>query len=200
MKKTLILTGFGQNPEQLKRFLQTKINDTIDILDYSKFKNYEDLKNNVFNNNYDRIIGWSLGGQIACRLISDKILTTKSLFLISTPYKFLTDYKFHLFKLFLMQDYQFALHKLNDLIESSQKLENIDNFENLETWLDELEDFDCVILDFSNFPKTFYLAGRNDNVVSINQIGQFRERIKNFKSLIIESSHAPHYDFFKYDK
>ena len=174
------------------------------IIIYHIYKNYDDLKKNVIKTHYKGIVGWSLGGQIACRLLADKLITADHLLLISAPFKFvgkygLSDLVFNSFKLQLMQDFDLALESLADKINSSVKLETNEDKSNLLSWLDELENFDCsTSLDFTNFPTTIYLAGENDNIVSPKQIDLFRNKIKDFADIIIKNcGHAPHYELFK---
>ena len=222
--QNLFLTGFGQSDKQFLDLFDSKFTGDNISFKYHSYKNYDDLKKNVIKKHYKGIVGWSLGGQIACRLLADKLITADHLLLISTPFQFvgkygLNDLVFNSFKLQLMQDFDTALNFLINKIHSSIKLEpNFDtalNFlinkidssvklepnedkSNLLSWLDELGNFDCQTLDFSNFPTTIYLAGENDNIVSPKQIDLFRNKIADFADIIIKNcGHAPHYELFK---
>ena len=202
--KNLFLTGFGQNDKQFLDLFDSKFTGEKVLLKYHIYKNYDDLKKNVIKTHYKGIVGWSLGGQIACRLLADRLITADHLLLISAPFKFvgkygLSDLVFNSFKLQLMQDFDLALESLADKINSSVKLETNEDKSNLLSWLDELENFDCsTSLDFTNFPTTIYLAGENDNIVSPKQIDLFRNKIKDFADIIIKNcGHAPHYELFK---
>lgn len=205
MKQNLFLTGFGQSDKQFLDLFDSKLTGDNISMEYHKYKNYEDLSKTVIKKHYKSIVGWSLGGQIACRLIADKLITTDHLLLISAPFKFvgengLSDLVFNSFKLQIMQDFDLALESLANKIDSSVKLETNEYKTNLLSWLDELENFDCSSLDFSNFPTTIYLAGENDNIVSPKQIDLFRNKIKEFADIIIKNcGHAPHYELFKYE-
>lgn len=200
----LFLTGFGQSDKQFLDLFDSKFTGDNISMEYHKYKNYEDLSKTVIKKHYKGIVGWSLGGQIACRLLADRLITADHLLLISTPFKFtgeygLSDLVFNSFKLQLMQDFDTALNSLLiNKIDSSVKLEPNEDKSNLLSWLDELENFDCSSLDFSNFPTTIYLAGENDNIVSPKQIDLFRNKIKDFADIIIKNcGHAPHYQLFK---
>lgn len=202
--QNLFLTGFGQNDKQFLDFFDSKFTGEKVLFRYHKYKNYDDLKKNVIKTHYKGIVGWSLGGQIACRLLADRLITADHLLLISAPFKFvgkygLSDLVFNSFKLQLMQDFDLALESLSKKIDSSVKLETNEDKSNLLSWLDELENFDCsTSLDFTNFPTTIYLAGENDNIVSPKQIDLFRNKIKDFADIIIKNcGHAPHYELFK---
>lgn len=205
--KTLLLTGFGQSDIQFKGFFETKLKGEFEICPYHNFGNYKQLRNAIELKHYERIIGWSLGGQIACRLIADKAITTDFLFLISAPYQFVSknndeigvdNFLFNCFKAGFMQDKDFWLKNLAKLMDSKIELETQENRFFLDYWLEELENFSCSCINFSNFPKTFYLAGGDDNVVNPSQVNYFFGKIKNFRSIKLENSgHTPHYDFFK---
>lgn len=203
MKQNLILTGFGQSDKQFLDLFDSKFTGDNVSMEYHKYKNYEDLSKIVAKKHYKSIVGWSLGGQIACRLIADKLITTDKLFLISAPFQFvgengLSDLVFYMFKIKLILNYNWALKTLENKIDSSVKLETNEYKNNLLSWLDELEHFDCRSLDFSNFPITIYLAGENDNIVSPKQIDLFKNKIKEFADIIIKNcGHAPHYELFK---
>lgn len=201
--QNLFLTGFGQSDKQFLDLFDSKFTGDNISMEYHKYKNYDDLSKTVIKKHYKGIVGWSLGGQIACRLLADKLITANHLLLISAPFKFvgkygLSDLVFNSFKLKLMQDHNFALESLAKKINSSVKLETNEDKSNLLSWLDELENFDCSSLDFTNFPTTIYLAGENDNIVSPKQIDLFRNKIKEFFDIIIKNcGHAPHYELFK---
>ena len=204
--QTLLLTGFGQSDKQFKGFFKNKLKGEFEICPYHNFGNYGQLKDAIEFKHYERVIGWSLGGQIACRLIADKAITTDFFFLISAPYQFVSknndeigvdNFLFSCFKTGFMQDKDFGLKNLAKLMDSKIELETQENRFFLDNWLEELENFSCSSLDFSNFPKTFYLAGNDDNVVNPSQVNYFG-KIKNFRSIALENSgHTPHYDFFK---
>lgn len=201
--QNLFLTGFGQSDKQFLDLFDSKFTGDNISLKYHSYKNYDDLKKNVIKKHYKGIVGWSLGGQIACRLLADKLITADHLLLISAPFKFigrygLSEFIFTMFKLQLMQDHNFALESLSNKINSSVRLETNEDKSNLLSWFDELENFDCSSLDFTNFPTTIYLAGENDNIVSRKQIDLFRNKIKDFADIIIKNcGHAPHYELFK---
>ena len=91
MTKITILSGFGQEPQTFKNVFSNK--DVI-TLDYLQNKNFEDLLTQDLKA-YDNevVIGWSLGGQVAIRLIEKQILKPKLLILIATPFQFVEDDK-----------------------------------------------------------------------------------------------------------
>ncbi len=93
-------SGWGQKYNSLEHIFQNnafkKLNKklTITSIDYSKFFSFADLSQNIISSasNYvpNIIIGWSLGGQLALRLVAKKIFNPALIILIAPPsvYKF----------------------------------------------------------------------------------------------------------------
>jgi esterase/lipase len=197
--KTTILSGFGQNPEILKKLFK---GENQISLDYLQAKNFEDLTKRdlkIYDN--EIVIGWSLGGQVACRLIEKGILKPKLLILIATPFKLPSDFKFKLFKVLLFLSKKTALSYLiykssqgdSNAKEVKEKMKNFSNSKNLINWSNELK-FDLNELSFENFPQTLYIAGENDKVVDSSQAYFFKDKIKNIKLNSFEGrGHAPHF-------
>ncbi|MBU6338767.1 MAG: alpha/beta hydrolase [Rickettsiales bacterium] len=156
------------------------------------------------------LVGWSLGGQLAIRLIAQKILNPKLLVLIAPPFQMIKDSRvqagmsMNTFKEFRENFVaaptktlkQFSiLTAMNDrnASEIARTLDvNEDNFENLIYWLDELKRFSCFDVDFSNMPRTIFFQGVGDMIVHESQAKYFAERIKNFRLEIFRNcGHAP---------
>ena len=195
------------------------MNDVI-ALDYLQNKNFEDLLTQDLKA-YDNevVIGWSLGGQVAIRLIEKQILKPKLLILIATPFQYVQNEKnkigiekhnFDSFKNVLRLDVIEALKYLAFLsaggdenptavIENMEPIKNISNLESwfqelLESWFQELKDFSCFDVDFKNFPKTVYICGDGDAVVNCSQYKYFKKRIADFElQIMFNCGHAPHF-------
>ena len=73
-------------------------------------------------------------------------------------------------------------------IEAEEILKHIeidhDNLDNWLGWLDELDDFSCKSVDFSNFPKTLLFYGTEDHVVNYKQAQLFADKIADKICLI----------------
>lgn len=209
MTKITILSGFGQEPKTFKNVFTNK--DVI-ALDYLQTKNFEDLLTldlKAYDN--EVVIGWSLGGQVAIRLIEKQILKPKLLILIATPFQYVQNEtnkigvmpsNFESFKNVLYFDSIEALKYLAYLSaggdeNSDDVILNMNNdkpTENLINWLDELKDFSCFDISFKNFPKTIYICGDSDAVIDCLQYEYFQERIENFELKVIKNcGHAPHF-------
>jgi hypothetical protein len=210
MTKILLINGFGQKPNSLENSLREKLfcnGEDLETLDYSKYENFESLKKNFKLCHYDIVVAWSLGGQIAIRLIEARLLKTKLLCLYATPAKFvggkfgMSKEKFEEFKTkFELAPVQ-TLEYLATLIAKGHKNEAkilaklelaTENFANLRNWLIELEKFDLQDYKLDNFPKTIYKIGLNDAVVNCNQREEFFARIKNCKIYTHDCGHAVH--------
>ena len=209
MTKITILSGFGQEPETFKNVFSNK--DVI-ALDYLQNKNFEDLLTQDLKA-YDNevVIGWSLGGQFAIRLIEKQILKPKLLILIATPFQFVENDKnkvgmpsqsFNQFQNALDENPAQALAYLRHLASLEDKnphdvlncMVAVLDTDNLNSWLKELKDFNCFNVDFKNFPKTIYICGDGDAVVNYKQNKYFSERLSDFEMQIIFScGHAPHF-------
>lgn len=206
-KKITVISGFGQEPKTFKNVFTNK--DTI-ALDYLQTKNFEDLLTldlKAYDN--EVVIGWSLGGQVAVRLIEKQILKPKLLILIATPFQYVQNEtnkigvmpsNFESFRNVLNFDSIEALKYLAYLSaggdeNSDDVILNMNNKsnDNLVNWLDEL-DFSCFNISFKNFPKTIYICGDSDAVIDCSQYKYFQERIENFELKVIKNcGHAPHF-------
>jgi pimeloyl-[acyl-carrier protein] methyl ester esterase len=217
-KNILCISGWGQKFDSLESifdpnfFAQNLAFDLkISSADYSKFKNVADFFSSISSENPDIIIGWSLGGQLAIRLIEQKIFKPKLLTLLAPPFQMIKDSRVHagmsqttfdgFYKNFTDAPdqtlKQFAiLTAMNDrnAKDIAKTLDiNKDNFENLAFWLKELERFSCFDVDFTNMPQTLYFHGAGDMIVHASQAEYFKERIKNFRLEIFKNcGHAPH--------
>jgi pimeloyl-[acyl-carrier protein] methyl ester esterase len=207
-KKILCLTGWGQKLDSLESIFDP--NFFVSSLDYSAFDNVEKFFASV-DCDPEIVMGWSLGGQLAIRLIEKKILAPKLLILIAPPFQMIKDSRiqagmakavfdefYHNFTNAPNQTLkQFAvLMAMNDR-NAKDIIKTLDinekNFANLAFWLKELERFSCFDVDFSNMPRTLYFHGAGDMIVHVSQSEYFQRNIKNFRLEIFKNcGHAPH--------
>ena len=185
---------------------------SISSLDYSAFTDVEEFFSSIKlqNLNPEILVGWSLGGQLALRLIEQKILNPKLLILIAPPFQMvksgrivaaMTQNTFEEFRTNLVKAptqtmKQFSiLTAMNDR-NASEIARNLDvndkNFEGLIYWLDELKKFSCFDFNFSKMPRTLFFQGAGDMIVHPSQANYFQERIKNLRLEIFQNcGHAP---------
>lgn len=213
-KQILCLSGWGQKFDSLEFIFQDSIFDPffISSFDYSACNNIEKFFSDIESKkiNPEIVIGWSLGGQLAVRLIEKKIIVPKLLILIAPPFQMVKDERIqagmssNIFKEFYQNFIsapdktlkQFAiLTAMNDRNagEIAKTLDISDkNFEQLKFWLEELKRFSCFEVNFSNMPKTLFFQGAGDMIVHASQAEYFKERIKNFRLEIFRNcGHAP---------
>ncbi len=236
-RQILCLSGWGQKFDSLEFIFNDQIFDPffVESLDYSRFGKVEEffdfveakenshvksesvevevpdfLKDGSQKFNPEILVGWSLGGQLAVRLIEKKILKPKLLILIAPPFQLVKDARIHAgmgpaaFKKF-RDDFtsapdktlkQFAiLTSMNDRNASAiaRGLDvNEKNFAQLTFWLDELARFSCFDVDFSDMPPTLYFHGAGDMIVPVSQAEYFKDRIADFHAKIFtQCGHAP---------
>ena len=203
----LCFSGWAQNASALEPLLTPVThNFQISSFDYLKFSDIDDLfaglKDSV--GNPDIIIGWSLGGQIALRLISQKIFKPQRLILISTPILPAKSALFEHLKDNLNNNSQKVAGKLLALMvkDDGSARNNIrnnlylklssNNQQFLSFWLEELESFNSNNLDFTGLPETLIIHGDNDLVIDVNNSKLLAEKIANCKLELFNScGHLP---------
>lgn len=209
MNNIITLSGWGQAYNSLANISP----EGATHIDYTKFPSVDAFFKSLKDKNPDIIIGWSLGGQLALRAISEKILKPKKLILISTPYQFVAskDIKcsmskdtFNTFHSNFESDPVKTLKRFLTLIslndsnhhEILKELRHATSTEHASRWLywlEQLESFTCHSLDFSNVPETLAIHGLNDTIVDSTQTGLFKSLIKNYTLEMFENcGHAPH--------
>jgi pimeloyl-[acyl-carrier protein] methyl ester esterase len=207
----LCLSGWGQKFDSLESSFSESF--FVSSLPYSQFSSLENFFDFTSKQQFqpDVIIGWSLGGQLAIRLIEQEILKPKLLILIAPPFQMIKDSRIQagmsektfseFYKNFISAPNQtlkqFAiLSAMNDK-NSREIARNLDisdqNFSQLKFWLEELRRFSCFEVTFTNMPRTVFLQGAGDMIVHASQAEYFKERIKNFRLEIFNNcGHAPH--------
>lgn len=214
-KKILCLTGWGQKKDSLEFIFKESFFDPffVSSLDYSALNSAADLFREIDAHklNPDILIGWSLGGQLAIRLIAEKILSPKFLILLAPPFQMIKDERIQagMSRTTFAEFYknfseapdqtlkQFAiLTAMNDknALDIAKTLDISDrNFEQLKLWLEELSHFSCFDVNFLQIPKTLLIHGAGDMIVHVSQAEYFKQRIKNCRLEIFQNcGHAPH--------
>ena len=214
MKSILCLSGWGQNYKSLEASFFENILEKFNIssLNYSLSEGFLKFKDSYkFPPNPQVVIGWSLGGQIALRLIQHKIFTPKLLVLIAPPFQMVKDariqagmsiktYNEFFDNLSKAPDAtlkKFSILSIMNDKNKSQIIKNLEisdeNHQKLIIWLQELKDFSCFDFDFANMPPTLFYIGAGDMVVHNSQSKYFADRIDDFELHIFDNcGHAPH--------
>ncbi|MFT6106903.1 MAG: pimeloyl-ACP methyl ester carboxylesterase [Rickettsiales bacterium] len=215
----LSLAGWAQKPGSLEAILSSAFPFyKIIHFDYTQFSSMQECYDALQNLNIKPkiIAGWSLGGQIATRIIAKKIFSPESLILFSVPFEFvkspriaaaMPESSFDVFRNNFVKNSRQTLEKfsllmmLGDSKRAKELAENLyvtpDNYQNLIFWLDELGRFSCHDLNFENFPRTLIIHGQGDVVVNILQAKIFSDKITNSSLKILANcGHCPHISNF----
>jgi pimeloyl-[acyl-carrier protein] methyl ester esterase len=213
--KILCFSGWGQKFDSLESIFDPIFfaQNQIYSFNYSKFYDVESCFAEIKKENFNPeiLIGWSLGGQLAVRLIEKNILKPKLLILLAPPFQMIKkpnirsgmaqntfDEFYQNFASAPTQTLQqfSILTAMNDkhAKEIAKTLDiNNENFEQLKFWLKELERFSCFDVNFENMPRTLFVQGAGDMIVHESQAQYFKERIRNFRLEIFNNcGHAPH--------
>lgn len=212
-KTILLLSGWAQNYKALEPVFSDFVDYQIISFDYSNYNQTDDLFFALKNTNINPeiICGWSLGGQLAARLITDKIFSPKKLILIAPPFQFvktpaitaaMPETAFFDFRNNFATSpdktlKRFSILSLMNDKNASELTSNLQitdqNHQNLIFWLDELKRFSCFDLDFADFPETLLIQGLGDMIVHSSQAQIFKQKIPHLKLEILSNTgHAPH--------
>lgn len=182
-------------------------------LDYRPFNHMDDVARCClrYNQSWDIIIGWSLGAQIACRLVAQQVLHPKRLILIAPPFQHVqangTEYGMApcVFESFrnayaaypekTLRKFALMNHGSTQMAKYMQTMldENMSHHAHWLWWLDELGRFSCHDLDFKGFPPTTLIHANDDQVVSIHQIKAFQKVLPDYKLVMLDQGgHVPH--------
>jgi pimeloyl-ACP methyl ester carboxylesterase len=201
---SLLLSGWAHSAEGLSALLPPDCE--AHELNYHAFPDFKNLTALFTPISADIVIGWSLGGQVAVRLIAEKKLKCQLLVLIATPYAFVandaTDSDtFIAFEKGFKQNSEATLARFRTIMvgQDSERKKIIPQFQDTphiahrETWLSELGNFSCETVDISDFPPTLLIHGKKDSTVTPSQTEHFRAKLPNSSMLWLEhAGHAPH--------
>jgi pimeloyl-[acyl-carrier protein] methyl ester esterase len=203
--KTLTLSGWTQPADALSRIVPDSLH-----FDYSEYPNpeasFEGLKHYA---DAERIVAWSMGGQLALRAIAAGVLNPKKLVLIAVPYQFvgehgMDDFTFKQFRTNYAEDTARSKTRFHGLIAKGDKhhkriVEDLSHHPEVENtnrwlpWLDDLSAFNVKSIDLSRVPAPLIIHGANDVIVPFRQ----SEALANHLNSDIferweECGHAPH--------
>lgn len=201
------LTGWGQRADSLGSVFKELGN--IESMDYRPFAsgNAFIAEMAVKRQRCDILIGWSLGAQLAVRLVAAGALKPKLLVLLAPPFRYVgpkgvSSIAFQLFyKAFCafppgaMQRFAAQIGIGDRDAEKIVQTLHIDeaNHESWKSWLKELAVFDCKSLAFKGFPPSLVIHGLQDAVTPFFQSQLFKENLPNCRlELVTQCGHAPH--------
>lgn len=200
---TITLSGWGQPHDAL-----AVIAPDATPVDYVHAANAGEVFRMLSAHKPERIIGWSLGGQLALRAVAEGVVQPKQLVLIATPYQFVTagDDSYQKFEANYVRDPKRTLDKAWDLIHyndtrSRYIKELLLRFDkevvlkrNWLRWLRILAAFSGDVLDLSVMPRTLIVHGKEDVVVRCKQSEFLLNKIPSARRVLWEGcGHAPHF-------
>jgi pimeloyl-ACP methyl ester carboxylesterase len=179
---TLVLSGWTQPPEALN-----EIAPGATLFDYSRFptpeKSYTAIA--AYREKAQRVIAWSLGGQLALRAVAVGALAPQHLTLIAVPYRFvgedgMGEETFRLFRESYAKDPARTKARFHSLVAKGDvdfkrvatslgHHDDVDNIERWLPWLDALGRYDIRAMPLAHAPRTLIIHGINDAIVPHGQ-------------------------------
>jgi pimeloyl-[acyl-carrier protein] methyl ester esterase len=208
----LALSGWGQPHDALSAIAPDALH-----FDYGRYETEDDALAAIAHagRHAKTVIGWSLGGQLALRLIAQGMLKPQKLVLIAAPFQFVETASKPLgmkrdlhekFRGNFISNPERTLNKSWELIikddRHEEKIRSRMQQQDKQTvlsrewlgWLDALERFSCDNLDMGAVPPTLILHGEKDVVISPEQSLHFVQRLpKATLHMLPDCGHAPHW-------
>ncbi len=204
---TITICGWGQKPDGL-----ANIAPDAHMLSYANSESLEAWLEALEPMECDTLIGWSQGGQLALKAISEGVIKAKKLVLISVPYQFvvssgikcgMNNQQFVSFKYAFMAEPERTIKRFSLMMshnDSHQKevfngvQSDREQIEKWEYWLELLGEFTAQEIDFSNIPeKVLLVHGADDVVVESSQTSVFMPFMPHAQVEIWDKcAHAPH--------
>jgi pimeloyl-ACP methyl ester carboxylesterase len=208
--KIITITGWGQKENALDEFASGLGEVTnIPYVNYSGIKELYKKIDQI--EECDLLIGWSLGAQLATRLVADGKLSPKLLVLLAPPFQYVSDdnikdgihpFAFSTFKAAYSAFPSNTIRKFGIMVcqnddHAMSIIETMDDNKNHHKswikWLDVLAGFSCNNINFEKFPHTVIFHGDGDTITPVTQGKLFHEAIKDSRLEILEHcGHAPH--------
>ncbi|MBM3618216.1 MAG: alpha/beta fold hydrolase, partial [Alphaproteobacteria bacterium] len=193
--RVLAFSGWAQSADALKDVLP----DGAHSFDYGAFPTVVTCFDALRSEKPDVVIGWSLGGQVALRAITDGVISPRKIILLSTHYqaakseeiqdaappeslvKLLDDYiadRAAMLKPFYLtcaygDSAQRAVMKGMQAASAEG--------ENWLYWLEELVAFSCETLDYDKIPPATLIYGEADCIVPVSQAHRFAAKLNEVR-------------------
>lgn len=206
--KLLAISGWTQPTDSL-----VNIAPDAHHLEYAHTKRIDAAHTALPQRHYDAVIGWSLGGILARRMLIEKQINTRALILISTPFQFVRDDRmphamppdvFENFYANYRDDTHRTTQRFHGLVAKGDKhhkrilddLEHHPEVLNSDLWLpwmDELKIYSAADDDYTQLPPTLMIHGEQDAIIRYEQAVALHRAIPcaQFMSLP-DCGHAPH--------
>lgn len=206
--RVMTFTGWGQKVDALASIVPEGA--TASHIHYQHFEGYKELLPFLKGKHCDVAIGWSLGGQIVLRAVSEGIIFPQLVVLLATPFEFLVgptnpfgmditsfnnfERDFYTLPVKTQRKFSLLMNKYDTKASSLNKeiLASLPSPEGWLIWLRELKYFSCAELNLSLLPKTLIIHGARDAVVSVEQAYMLQRHIRGSSIAMLEDAgHAP---------
>lgn len=212
MEKLRILTisGWTQTPQAFE-----EVFPHAESLDYADASSIEHIAKSIGHNDYDIVIGWSLGGILARQLLNYHSLNAKALISVAAPLQFVRDHRitdamaadtFEQFYQNFSEDTERTVTRFHGLLAKGdkhgseilkQRAEHHDRIHEADAWLawmDFLRQYSALDHAYDNLPPTLIIHGMKDAIVPVAQAFHLGEYFNHCDvSLISDCGHAPHW-------
>ncbi|HEU5048571.1 MAG TPA: alpha/beta fold hydrolase [Rickettsiales bacterium] len=202
-KKALCLTGWQQEREALAGIVPADAQH----FDYAAYSDAETLFA-ALPREPDVAIGWSLGGQLLARAVSNGYIRPGLLILLAAPFQFIDEGTGSSIEQFNTIREHYVSHPSQMLAQFQALVALGDNrqsqiarsllrtktlWENGLYWLDELARGSCKDMHFRRFPHTVIVYGENDKVIPPAQAALFAQHLPGAEMIMLPGcGHAPH--------
>lgn len=205
--RVLTFSGWSQSPEALREVLP----ESARMFDYAAYSTVESCFSALREENPDCVIGWSLGGQVLLRAISEGVIAPQKVILLATHYQAakseeIEDAAAHDALVKLLDDFiedraamlkQFYLtcaygDSAQRKVVQGMQAGKADG-ENWLYWLEELVGFSCETLDYDKIPPATLIYGEADCIVPVSQAHILAGKLNDVRlHLLPGCAHAPH--------
>lgn len=184
---------------------------SVEVMHYLPYASVEDVAERYDFPDVDVVVGWSLGGQIAARLVDMGALRPEQLVLIAPAYQYVRSKQrpmgtsvaaFRAFRqAYAHVPVKTLQHFAKLIAQFESRMEVILNCTDQNPahqkdwlrWLDHLGEFSGDLLPFNNFPPTLLMHGTEDHVTPHQQSLYYQERIPHAEIVWFDAvGHAPH--------
>ncbi|MBN66333.1 MAG: hypothetical protein CMM94_02050 [Rickettsiales bacterium] len=209
MGKIISLSGWAQPADALALAMPNAV-----AVDYAHFTSTDMLWRYLHSlGEIDGIVGWSFGGQLAARAVSQGALQVKWLALLAAPYQFVSDgdvlvgmgpQTFHMFRENYVSNPQRTMKRFHGLITKDDAHQrkiiaqlgyhsHVEEVDVWMPWLDNLARHSMDECNLQHMPPTLLVQGENDAIVAPEQADRWAAMLPHAKvDMWSGCSHAPH--------
>lgn len=197
---TLLLSGWGTDPSCF--FPDLSQSKHYDYLVHSTIKAVEQ---DLLHQQYQTVIGWSLGGQLACHLLSSRIISAKKLILLATSPRFPNDEAYEQFSNIFQNNPRHTQQRFLHLISKGhpnprhivkQLKASRASSKNLSYWLSRLTKLSPLRMPMENFPTTLLYYADQDAVIPSLDIQTFCDKLLEYELFSVQNcGHAIHIEY-----